>query len=98
MSIGIRREDKNKWEARVPLTPQDCQTLHKEHELKFVVQPSSIRAFSDDKYRQVGAEVSEEIDLCDTILAVKEIPLEILTVNKTYSKSHCGEKGLYAFS
>lgn len=25
--IGVRREDKNKWERRVPLTPDDVATL-----------------------------------------------------------------------
>ncbi len=27
MQVGIRREDKNEWEARVPLIPNDVKTL-----------------------------------------------------------------------
>ena len=31
--IGIRREDKNKWERRVPLTPVHVSTLVEQHQL-----------------------------------------------------------------
>ncbi len=38
-TIGIRREDKNKWERGVPLTPGHISTLIQEHNLNFIIQP-----------------------------------------------------------
>tara|TARA_Y100001934_G_scaffold279922_1_gene385115 strand:+ start:127 stop:1443 length:1317 start_codon:yes stop_codon:yes gene_type:complete len=83
-SIGIRREDKNKWEARVPLTPEHCAQLFSQEDIHFVLQPSQIRAFQDDDYKAAGIEVAENLSACDTIIAVKEIPMELLLENKTY--------------
>ena len=82
--IGIRREDKNKWERRVPLTPAHVQALVREHDLRVLVQPSSIRAFSDADYAAAGALVQEDLSAADVIVAVKEIPIELLQPGKTY--------------
>ena len=54
-TIGIRREDKNEWERRVPLIPAHVETLVRERDLRVLVQPSSIRAFSDADYVAAGA-------------------------------------------
>ncbi len=82
--IGIRREDKNKWERRVPITPAHVEKLVREHDLRFLVQPSSIRAFSDADYVAAGATVQEDLSAADVIVAVKEIPIDLLQQRKTY--------------
>jgi saccharopine dehydrogenase (NAD+, L-lysine forming) len=82
--IGLRREDKNKWERRVPLTPGHVAKLVQEHRVQVIVQPSSLRAFTDDDYRGAGATVQEDLSPAPIILAVKEIPLEQLQPGKTY--------------
>ena len=82
--IGIRREDKSKWEARVPLVPSDIEQLVREHGLKFRVQESATRAFSEDQYRAAGAEVNDDLSQCSIIMGVKEIPTEKLEAGKTY--------------
>ncbi len=71
--IGIRREDKNRWERRVPLTPEHVAGLL-EAGLEVSIQPSHIRVFSDREYAAAGAEVVEDLDHCDLVVAVKEIP------------------------
>ena len=73
MRIGIRREDKNQWERRVPLTPDHVARLL-EAGLEVSIQPSGIRVFSDQEYAAAGAAVVEDLDHCDLVLAVKEIP------------------------
>jgi len=83
-TIGIRREDKNVWERRVPLTPSQCEELIKEHGIRIIIQPSTTRAFSDEEYREAGCEVNEDLTLAQTILAVKEVPAHLLIPNKTY--------------
>jgi alanine dehydrogenase len=83
-SIGIRREDKNRWERRTPLTPKDIAKMIRDEELHFIVQPSPIRIHKDDAFTHAGAELSEDLGGADVIFAVKEIPLDLLEENKTY--------------
>ncbi len=82
--IGIRREDKNKWERRVPLIPGDLSSLCKDHRLQILVQPSPIRVFKDNEYLEAGAVVQEDLSGADVVLAVKEVPLDLLQEKKTY--------------
>jgi len=82
--IGIRREDKNQWERRVPLVPDDVSILVRDQGIPVLIQPSPIRAFSLDDYLRVGASASEDLAGCQTIFAVKEIPPQLLLPDKTY--------------
>ena len=82
--IGIRREDKNEWERRVPLVPSDASELREKYGIKTIIQPSEIRVFSDEEYRKAGAEVSEDLQGADAVFAVKEIPLHLLEHEQTY--------------
>ena len=84
MLIGIRREDKNEWERRVPLVPDDLRELKEKFNIDSVIQPSNIRFFTDDNYRNAGVKVDENIDEANTIFAVKEIPKELFKQGKTY--------------
>lgn len=82
--LAIRREDKNEWERRTPLTPAQVGTLIEEHQLQIIVQPSEIRAFADEAYAAVGAKIQEDLSPADVILAIKEIPVDLLQADKTY--------------
>jgi len=82
--IGIRREDKNKWERRVPLVPTDTSDLQTTRGVRVVVQPSSVRVCTDDEYRSAGVEVNEDLGPASVILAIKEIPTHLLLPGKTY--------------
>jgi alpha-aminoadipic semialdehyde synthase len=82
-TIGLRREDKHRWEARAPLTPDAVRELVGGR-LDVVVQPSPIRAFADEEYRAVGARIDEDLSDCDVVLAIKEIPLDLLQAGTTY--------------
>jgi len=52
--IGIRKEDKNCWERRAPLSPEHVRNLVQQG-VDVVVQPSYIRCFSDEEYKEVRA-------------------------------------------
>ena len=82
--LGIRREDKNKWERRVAITPDHTKELKEKYGIKTVIQPSKIRIFKDLEYKSAGAEIKEDISESDVIFAVKEIPKELFIKNKTY--------------
>ncbi len=81
--IGIRREDKNEWERRVPLTPDHVASLVKSG-LEVIVQPSPIRVFPNEAYEEAGATIQEDLSACDVVFGVKEIPKELLTVDGSY--------------
>jgi len=83
--LGIRREDKNVWERRTPLTPAHVKKmLEKQHVKEVVVQPSTIRCYSDEEYAEVGATINEDLSKCGTIVAVKEVPAQKLLPDRTY--------------
>ncbi|HNR66678.1 MAG TPA: bifunctional lysine ketoglutarate reductase /saccharopine dehydrogenase family protein [bacterium] len=82
--IGIRREDKNIWERRVPLTPAHVKQLFDQFQVPTRIQPFPKRAFSDDEFRAAKAEVAEDLSPCPVIFAVKEIPPALLLPQKTY--------------
>jgi len=82
--IGIRREDINRWEKRVPLIPSHARELEDTQPVEFRVQPSTIRVFTDADYRVAGLAVEEGLSPCPIVLALKEIPLELIERGKTY--------------
>ena len=82
--IGIRREDKDPWEARVPLVPDDVARLTSSGSVELVLQPSAQRVFVAEEYERAGARLDEDLSACDVVLAVKEIPLELFEPRKTY--------------
>lgn len=73
-TLGIRREDKNRWERRVPLTPEAVAELVRAHGASVRVEASPNRAFPDDAYRSTGAELVADASGADVFVAVKEIP------------------------
>jgi len=84
MCVGVRREDKSRWERRVPVTPKDARRLKEEHGIKVVVQPSPIRVFSEEEFTQAGVTVQEDLSPCPVIFAVKEMPLDFFEPGKVY--------------
>lgn len=83
-TIGIRREDRSHWERRTPITPDQVRQLREKHNIQVSIQPSTIRVFSDDEYRQAGAKITEDLSPCSVVLAVKEIPASFFTQDRTY--------------
>ena len=84
-TIGIRREDKNEWERRVPLVPADLAELRRTLGLRALIQPSANRAHADHEFMEVGILVQEDLAPAEIILAVKEIPVDLIQAGKTYA-------------
>jgi len=84
VTVGIRREDKNEWERRVPLIPSDLADLRRDHDIPFIVQPSPIRVFEDSEYRDAGVTVDEDLDPAEIVVAVKEVPMDLLREGRVY--------------
>ncbi len=84
VAVGIRREDKSRWERRVPITPAKARELRDAHGLEFYVQPSPIRVFREEEFERAGVHVQEDLSPAGVVFAVKEIPKELFQAGKTY--------------
>jgi len=82
--IGIRREDINRWERRVPIIPSHARELAARQGLDLRIQPSEIRVFADADYRAAGVAVEENLSPCGVVLALKEIPIPLIEPGKAY--------------
>ncbi|NVK22663.1 MAG: alanine dehydrogenase [Kangiellaceae bacterium] len=70
----IRKEHKNQWERRAPLTPETVKQL-KAQGVEFELEPCSIRIFSDDEYQQAGVNYPAHPDNAEFVLGIKEPPV-----------------------
>lgn len=85
MKIGILREGKTPTDKRVVLSPKQCTQFKQQYpDIDLVVQPSSIRCFSDDQYLSVGIKMQEDLSDCDILMGVKEVAINDLIPEKTY--------------
>lgn len=83
--IGLIREGKIPADNRVALTPAQCKWIHKNSSsVQVVVQSSPDRCFNDREYRLAGVEIREELEDCDILLGIKEVPVQQLIPGKTY--------------
>ncbi|HON43854.1 MAG TPA: bifunctional lysine ketoglutarate reductase /saccharopine dehydrogenase family protein [Planctomycetota bacterium] len=82
-TIGIRREDKNCWEKRVPIVPSDVAKLVQQG-IAVQIQPSSIRCFTDQEFIDAGATVIEDLHEAEFLLSVKEMPISFIQANKPH--------------
>ncbi len=83
LKIGLRRENKS-HECRTVLTPEHVQELKRTHGIETYVQPSSLRVFSNDDYRKVGARIQDDLSECPVIFGLKEMPPDFFEPAKTY--------------
>ncbi|MDD7885357.1 NAD(P)-dependent oxidoreductase [Flavivirga sp. 57AJ16] len=85
MQFAIIKERKNPPDRRVVFSPVKLTEVQKEFpEAAFKVESSDIRVFSDEQYKTEGFETVSNIDDCDVMLGVKEVPVENLIPNKKY--------------
>src|SRR4030095_10658294 len=83
--IGLIREGKLPADNRVALTPAQCKWIHKNADnLRVVAQSSPHRTFTDREYRTAGIEVADNLEACDILLGIKEVPVHELIPDKTY--------------
>ncbi|MGL4581741.1 MAG: NAD(P)-dependent oxidoreductase [Flavobacterium sp.] len=85
MKLGIIKERKTPPDRRVVLCPKQVKNALNNHkELVVNIEPSDIRVFPDSDYTSLGLELSSDLNDCDVLLGVKEIPVDNLIPNKTY--------------
>lgn len=85
MKIGIIREGKIPHDKRVAFTPEQCEVIAERFpETSIMVQPSAHRCIKDKDYENAGMSLTEDLEACDILFGIKEVPVEELLANKTY--------------
>lgn len=85
MKFGIVKERKSPPDRRVVFTPQEIVRLQEHYpEAAVKVESSDIRIFTDEEYIDIGISVTTDLNDCDVLFGVKEIPVDALIPNKKY--------------
>lgn len=82
--IGIIREGKVPPDARTPLTPDQCVGILQAFPVEMVVEPSPVRCYKDEEFEAKGIPLSTDLNDCDVLIGVKEVPVDRLIPGKTY--------------
>ncbi len=84
LPLGIRREDKSRWERRVPLTPMDVASLRQHHGIDVYVQKSANRIIPDEEFAAAGAVLRDDLGPARIVLGIKEVPPHAIEPGKVY--------------
>ncbi len=85
IKFGIIRERKNPPDRRVVFSPNGITNVISSFpDAYFTVEKSNVRAFTDDEYRNQGHEIVDDLNDCEVLIGVKEIPTDALIPNKKY--------------
>lgn len=96
LRIGIIREGKVPPDSRVAFPPEIAAHAAQQEGIALKVQPSPGRCFPDAAYINLGVELDEDLSDCDTLIGVKEVPINQLVEGKTYFFfSHTHKKQAY---
>lgn len=83
--IGILKEGKVPIDRRVAIIPSQAKYIKENFPgVDLVCQKSDIRCFPDEDYTSEGIELVNDVQDCDIIFGVKEVPLGQLIPDKTY--------------
>jgi saccharopine dehydrogenase (NAD+, L-lysine-forming) len=83
--LALIKEGKRPIDRRVALTPLQAQLLQQNYpHIQLVVQKSPIRCYSDKEYQEAGIVLQEQVEDCEILIGIKEVPLEELIEGKTY--------------
>lgn len=85
LKLALIREGKQPTDRRVALTPHQAKELSRRFPgVKVIAQKSSVRCFPDLEYTESGINVQEEVEDCDILMGIKEVPVQQLISGKTY--------------
>jgi saccharopine dehydrogenase (NAD+, L-lysine forming) len=85
LKFGLIREEKIPADNRVALTPAQCKWLHKNFpDIRVFAETSPNRCYTDAEYTRAGVVLQENVDDCDVLFGIKEVPVQKLVPGKTY--------------
>ena len=85
LKIGLIQERKFPPDNRVALTPAQCKWVHKNFpNIVIAAEFSDHRCFTDKEFLMAGVDIRQNLDDCDVLLGIKEVPVDSLIPGKTY--------------
>lgn len=85
LKIGVLNETKTPQDKRVAITPTlGVEILKKYKNIELFIQPSELRCFTDDEYKNAGLTLKQDLTDCDILIGIKEVKKEALIPDKTY--------------
>lgn len=85
IKIGLIREGKNPPDKRVPFTPAQAEEIEQRFpHAKVICQQSNVRCFKDSEYEERDVNTQVEVNDCDILMGIKEVPIDMLMPDKTY--------------
>ncbi len=85
IKIGLIREGKNPPDKRVPFTPAQAEEIEQRFpHTKVICQQSKVRCFEDTEYETRDVNTQVEVNDCDILMGIKEVPIDMLVPDKTY--------------
>jgi len=84
IKLGIIREGKVPPDSRVALIPAQVKALEQMGKYKVLIQPSPNRCYTDEEYEAEGLTLSEDMESCDYLIGIKEVPKSQLIAGKKY--------------
>lgn len=94
LRICIRREAKNAWEKRAPLTPEAVAKLIA-NGLEIWVESCAVRVFPDSDYQAAGAKIVDDGSQAELILGIKEPSIESIKKSQVHVAFSHTIKGQY---
>lgn len=97
IKLGILKEFKIPPDRRVSFSPLQCAEMtNKYPHLEIVVQRSETRCYPDSEYSSFGIPLSDDMNQCDILMCIKEVPEEWLIAGKKYLFfSHTAKKQVH---
>ncbi|MBN1251596.1 MAG: hypothetical protein JXR51_15880 [Bacteroidales bacterium] len=97
IKVGILKETKTPPDRRVAIPPkQGIDLLNKFSNVDLFIQPSELRAYKDEEYKELNLYMKDDLSDCDILIGVKEVEISELISNKTYLFfSHTAKKQSY---
>ena len=84
ITLGLIREGKVPPDSRVALIPAQVKAIEETGQFKVLIQPSENRCYADSEYEALGLTLSEDMESCDYLIGIKEVPKSQLIPNKKY--------------
>jgi len=84
IKIGLISEGKTPPDSRVALIPEQVKAIEASGEYRVLVQPSHNRCYTDEEYLAAGLSLSDNMDECDYLVGIKEVPKDQLIPGKKY--------------
>jgi len=85
MNIGLIKEGKIPADKRVPFSPKQCaQIMQLYPAISLYAHPSKNRCFLDSEYKKNGVILTDDLSVCDIIMGVKEVPVNMLLDEKIF--------------